>query len=69
MRVNEIIKLEVNGKTIEVRHDGIKAYKDWTNESKDDLFYIVKKHIDKGETEFWMPFANLEASVSFNINQ
>lgn len=68
MRIDEIIKLEVGGATVEVKHEGIKAFKDWTWQSKKDLLDIVTEEIEKGKTEFWMPFANFEASVQFNLN-
>jgi hypothetical protein len=69
MRVKEIIKIKIDKKTIDVTHDGIDAYKNWKQESKDALQDWVEGTLNKGETEGWIPFANFEASLSFNINQ
>jgi len=64
-RIKETIKIKIENKTIDVYHDGIKQYEDWTQDSKKDLKKWVQETIDKGETKGWLPFANFEASVSF----
>ncbi len=68
-RVKENIKIKYKGKTIEVFHDGIKPFKDWTEESKKLLDEWVKESIEKGKEKNWLPFANFESSVQFNIKK
>tara|TARA_R110002020_G_scaffold5785_4_gene23743 strand:- start:458 stop:667 length:210 start_codon:yes stop_codon:yes gene_type:complete len=69
MRVKETITLQVNGKEIPLHHDGIKAYEEWTQDSKKELREWITELLDEGKTEAWLPFANFEASISFNIKE
>ena len=68
MRVKETIKIKINGKEIPIIHDGINAYKNWNKGSKEALREWVTELLDKDKAEGWLPFANFEASVSFNLN-
>jgi len=79
MRVKEEIKLEIDNNVIRhkdkslpkieviVYHDGIKPYDDWKQESKDDLKDWVKTNLSNGVYKDFLPFANFEASVSYNL--
>lgn len=68
-RVKENIIIKYKEKKIKVFHDGIKPYKDWTEESKLQLNEWVKESIEKGKEKNWLPFANFESSVSFNFKE
>jgi len=73
-RIKETIKISVKlenqriEKVVNVEHDGIEPFKDWPNESKQALKEWVQNTINKGDREAWLPFANFEASVQFNLN-
>jgi len=69
MRIQETIKIKTEGKTIDVYHDGIKPYKNWTKESQEELKQWVQQTLEEGDTKGWLPFANFEASVSFNTKK
>ncbi len=68
-RVKENIIVKYKEKKIKVFHDGIKPHKDWTAESKILLVEWVKESIEKGKEKNWLPFANFESSVSFNLKE
>ncbi len=73
-RIKETIKISVKlenqriEKVVNVEHDGIQPFKDWPNDSKQVLKEWVQNTINNGEREAWLPFANFEASVQFNLN-
>ena len=68
MRVQEEIKLEIKkGFEVIVNHDGINPYEEWKKESKDALKDWVVETIDKGDKKGWLPFANFEATVEFDL--
>lgn len=74
-RIKETIKISVKvknqriEKVVNVFHDGIKPFKDWPKESKQDLKDWVQDGMDQGKTDNWLPFANFEATVEYNINK
>ena len=67
MRVQENLTLYIGGQTVEIVNDGIKAYKDWTDESRTDLKEVMEQMIEKGETTGWIPYANFEASLTWKL--
>jgi len=69
MRIEETITLNVDGKIINIFHDGIKLHKEWSNDSKQALKGWVKNSLSEGLTKNWMPFANFEASVKFDLKE
>lgn len=74
-RIKETIKISVKlknqriEKVVNVEHDGIEPFNDWPNQSKKDLKDWVQESMDQGKTDNWLPFANFEASVQYNINK
>jgi len=74
MRIKETIKISVKlenqriEKVVNVEHDGIEPFKEWPNESKQTLKEWVQSGINKGKKNDWLPFANFESSVQYNIN-
>ncbi len=73
-RIKETIKISVKlenqriEKVVNVEHDGIEPFKDWPNESKQTLKEWVQSGINEGKKNDWLPFANFESSVQYNIN-
>ncbi len=73
-RIKETIKISVKlenqriEKVVNVEHDGIQPFKDWPNESKQTLKEWVQSGINEGKKNDWLPFANFESSVQYNIN-
>jgi hypothetical protein len=74
MRIKETIKISVKlenqriEKVVNVEHDGIEPFKEWPNESKQTLKEWVQSGINEGKKNDWLPFANFESSVQYNIN-
>jgi hypothetical protein len=74
MRIKETIKISVKlenqkiQKVVNVEHDGIEPFKEWPNESKQTLKEWVQSGINEGKKNDWLPFANFESSVQYNIN-
>ena len=68
-RISETIQVKIGVKIIDVLHSGIKPYKNWPKESQEELKRWVQETFEKGDTEGWIPFANFEASASFNIKK
>ena len=66
--IQETIEVKVNDLTINLNHEGITPYKDWAKDSQEALQEWVKIQLDKGEKKGWMPFANFEAHVEFDIS-
>jgi hypothetical protein len=73
MRIKETIKISVKlenqriEKVVNVEHDGIEPFKEWPNESKQALKEWVQNSINEGKKNNWLPFANFESSVEYNI--
>lgn len=73
MRIKETIKISVKlenqriEKVVNVEHDGIKPFEEWPNESKQALKEWVQNSINEGKKNNWLPFANFESSVEYNI--
>tara|TARA_R110000796_G_scaffold94199_1_gene198951 strand:+ start:80 stop:301 length:222 start_codon:yes stop_codon:yes gene_type:complete len=65
--VKETIILEVNGVEVNILHKGVEAHTNWPKDSKVGLFQWVEGLINEGETKGWLPFANFEASVEFDL--
>tara|TARA_R110002153_G_scaffold255244_2_gene413874 strand:- start:1782 stop:2003 length:222 start_codon:yes stop_codon:yes gene_type:complete len=65
--IKETIELEVNGVEVNILHKGVEAHTNWSQDSKVGLQEWVEELINKGETSGWLPFANFEASVEFDL--
>ena len=74
MRIKETIKISVKlenqriEKVVNVEHDGIEPFKEWPNESKQALKEWVQNSINEGRKKYWLPFANFESSVQYDIS-
>ena len=74
-RINEKLKISVKlenqriEKIVNVEHDGIEPFKNWPDDSKQALIEWVQNSINEGKTNNWLPFANFESSVQYNINK
>lgn len=72
-RIKETIKISVKlenqriEKVVNVEHDGIEPFKDWPNESKQALKEWVQNSVNEGRKKYWLPFANFESSVQYDI--
>lgn len=74
-RIKETLKISVKiknqriEKIVNVDHDGIQPFKEWPKDSKQALIDWVQESINLGKNENWLPFANFESSVQYNINK
>ena len=68
-RVTEKIPVKVDDRTIEVVHDGIMPYNEWSNEGKARLHKWVRDGLEEGKTGDWLPFANFESTVAWGDHE
>lgn len=66
-RVTEEFTFVIEGHDVKVVNDGILAYKKWSEESVQALHEVLEEDIQDGKTKGFIPYANFEASITWNI--
>lgn len=65
--IKEDISLEINGRAISIKHQGIKSFANQPENSRMDLENVIQQFLSKGDSQGFIPYNNFECSVKWRV--
>jgi len=66
--IKEDINLEINGRAISIKHQGIKSFANQSENSRMDLEKVIRGFMNKGDSQGFIPYNNFECSIKWRVS-
>lgn len=66
-RISETLKFEINGKSIEALHEGLKKFEDQVEGSLDVLKSAIEQDLNANKNEGFIPYCNFECGIDWKV--